>query len=49
MKELLKCPRCETGNLLVHQEIEGPELRCIQCGAIASPRAVMEAQLAKAS
>jgi hypothetical protein len=49
MKELPKCPRCGTGNLLVHREIEGPELRCIQCGASASPRLIIEAQLAKAS
>lgn len=49
MRELPKCPRCGTGNLLVQHEIEGIELRCIQCGATASPRALMQAQLAKAS
>lgn len=49
MKNLPKCPRCETGNLLVHREIDGIELRCIQCGASASPRAVLQAQLAQAS
>ena len=49
MRDLPKCPRCGTGNLLVHHEIEGVELRCIQCGATASPRVIIQAQLAKAS
>ena len=31
------CRRCGTGTLLLHDELDGPELRCIQCGATQFP------------
>jgi ribosomal protein S27AE len=31
------CRRCGTGTLLLHDELDGPELRCIQCGATQIP------------
>ena len=31
--QLPSCSRCGTGNLMMHDEIDGPELRCLQCGA----------------
>ena len=33
MRQMQSCLRCETGNMLLHEEIDGPELRCLQCGA----------------
>jgi ribosomal protein S27AE len=32
-----KCRRCGTGTLLLRDELDGPELRCIQCGATQFP------------
>ena len=29
------CRRCGTGTMLLHNEMDGPEMRCIQCGGTA--------------
>ena len=49
VQQLPTCPRCGTGNLIIHEEIDGPELRCFQCSAIVvivEPRVAKRASVA---